>query len=416
MQKHKKSYGLWFTVLLVMFVAGCGGGSSSGSPQGTSLQGTLSVALTDASASGFDHVYVTVSKVRVHQSASATEDDGDWSDITLNPARKIDLLSLTNGVLEHLGQTSLPAGHYTQLRLVLSANTGTIPANSVVLSDDPTKTEIPLKTPSAVQSGIKLINEFNVAPGQRVDLVLDFDALKSIVKRGNSKSNKNKDELYLLKPVIRMLPIVLTGIDGFVDKALLNKNVMISSQQSGTVVRATVPDALTGEFFLSHLAAGNYDVVITADDHATAVIAGVPVSLATSTALVTMVSTSSNPITLPTSTMHTISGTLSTNPTVSTTTIAYVATKQTFTGGGSTVTIKSQAADLTGSYALTLPSAAPVLGQYGLGTLPILFTAPSESGGLYDVEVSSEGYQTETASVDISIANVIKDFTLTPMP
>jgi hypothetical protein len=60
-----------------------------------------------------------------------------------------------------------------------------------------------------------------------------------------------------------------------------------------------------------------------------------------------------------------------------------------------------------------LPSAAPVLGQYGTGTLPILFTAPSESGGLYDVEVSSEGYQTETASVDISIADVIRDFILT---
>ena len=206
MQKHKKNFALWFAVLFVIFAAGCGGGNSSGSSQGTSQQGTLSVSLTDATASGFDHVYVTVSKVRVHQSASAAENDAGWSDITLNPARKIDLLSLTNGVLEELGQTSLPAGHYTQLRLVLSANTGAVPANSVVLSGD-TK-EIPLDTPSAVQSGIKLINEFDVAPGQRVDLVLDFDALKSIVRRGNGT--------YGLKPVIRVLPTVLTGIGGFI--------------------------------------------------------------------------------------------------------------------------------------------------------------------------------------------------------
>ena len=413
MQKHGMNIVLWFAVLLIIFAAGCGGSSSPGSPQGTSTQGILSVALTDASASGFDHVYVTVRKVRVHQSASATEDDGEWSDITLQPARKIDLLKLTNGVLENLGQTSLPAGHYTQLRLVLSENTEMVTANSVVLSDDPTKTEIPLKTPSAVQSGIKLINEFDVAPGQRIDLVLDFDALKSVVKRGNSKDKK--DSPYLLKPVIHVVPTVLTGIDGFVDKALLSKNVMVSSQVSGTVVRSTVPDVQTGEFFLSHLAAGNYDVVITADDHATAVIAGVPVSIATSTALVTMVSTSAQPISLPTSTMHTISGSVTSNPT-NTTDTAYVVSKQTVTGGGPTVTVKSQAIVLSESYSLALPAAAPVLGQYGTGTLPILLSSPSGSGGLYAVEVSSAGYQTQSANVDISIADVIQDFVLTPTP
>ena len=405
MQEHKKIFVLWFTVLLVIFAAGCGGGSSSDSSQGTSPQGTLSVALTDAAAPNLDAVNVTVRKVRVHQSAMASENDAGWSDISLEPARKINLLSLTNGVLESLGQTSLPAGHYTQLRLVLSANTGTIPANSVVLSG--TKTEIPMDTPSAVQSGIKLINEFDVAPGQRVDLVLDFDALKSIVRRGNGT--------YGLKPVIRVLPAVLTGIDGFVDRALLNNNVMVSSQVSGTVIRSTVPNPQTGEFFLSHLAAGTYDVVITADGCATAVIAGVPVTSATSTAIVTMVSTSGAPITMPTSTTHTISGSVTSNPT-NTTDIAYVVTKQTFTGGGPTVTVKSQAIVLSDSYSLALPVAAPLLGQYGTGTLPIVFTSPSGSGGQYDVEASAAGYQTQSANVDISLADVIKDFTLTPTP
>jgi hypothetical protein len=35
---------------------------------------------------------------------------------------------------------------------------------------------------------------------------------------------------------------------------------------------------------------------------------------------------------------------------------------------------------------------------------------------LYTVEASSAGYQTQSANVDISIADVIKDFTLTPVP
>ncbi len=399
MHKYKKYITLWFIASLVVFISGCGSGSSG------SQQGTLRISLTDASASGFDAVNVTVSKVRVHQGATASENDAGWSEITLNPARKINLLNLTNGVLASLGQTPLPAGHYTQLRLVLSKNTGTNIANSVVLSG--TTEEIPLFTPSAVQSGIKLIHEFDVAPGQLVDLVLDFDALKSIVSRGNGS--------YALKPVIHVIPTVLTGltgIDGFVDTTLLGDNVMVSSEVSGTVIRSTVPNAQTGEFFITGLEPGNYDLVVTANGHATAIIAGVPVSTA-STAVVTMVSTGAEPITLPTSTMRRISGAVILNPT-SPDTVAYVATKQTFTGGP-TVTVKSTAADLlSGAYTLSLPVAAPLLGQYGTGKLPITLTSQSAVAGKYTAEASATGYQTQSFKVDISIADVLHIFTLTP--
>ncbi len=403
MHKYKKYITLLFTASLVVFMSGCGGGSSSGSQQGT-----LRVSLTDAPAGGFDAVNVTVSKVRVHQSATASENDAGWSEITLIPPKKINLLDLTNGVLEDLGQTPLPAGHYTQLRLVLLMNTGTNIANSVVLSDVTPTTEIPLITPSAVQSGIKLIHEFDVAPGQRVDLVLDFNALKSIVRLGNGG--------YLLKPVISVVPTVLTGIDGFVDTSLLGDNVMVSSQVSGTVIRSTVPDPQTGEFFIDHLAAGNYDLVITADGHATAVIAGVPVSMATSTAVVTMVSTSAAPITLPTSTMHNISGTVMTSPTSTTTTVAEVDSMQTFTAGGPTVTVKSTTVDLVsgGSYTLALPIAAPLLGQYGTGMLPIALVPQPDVAGKYAAEAFADGYQAQSVDVDISTADVIQNFTLTP--
>src|SRR6185503_2105050 len=174
-------------------------------------------------------VNVTVRKVRVHQSSSASDTDAGWTDITLDPARKINLLDLNdptqpNFALETLGESSLAAGHYTQLRLVLVPNSGGPPfANSVVLEN--TITEIPLVTPSAVQSGIKLIHQFDVGSGQRVDLLLDFDACKSIVKTGINK--------YKLKPVIKVIPFVLNGIEGFVDTNLLGSNVAVSAQQSG---------------------------------------------------------------------------------------------------------------------------------------------------------------------------------------
>jgi len=399
---RKKYHIMWFMVLLVVLITGCSGGDS-GSQQGT---GTLSVSLTDAPACGFDEVNVTVSKVRVHQSSSASENDGDWSEITLNPARKINLLNLTNGALESLGETPLPAGHYTQLRLVLSANTGTTPANSIVLSGTTTTAEIALVTPSAVQSGIKLINEFDVAPGQRVDLVLDFDACKSIVTRGNGS--------YALKPVIKVIPFVMNGIEGFVDPSLLNSNVMVSAQANGIVVNSTVPNAQTGGFFLARLEPGSYDVVITADGRATAVIAGVPVSSVTGSAVVSTVSTTAAPITLPTSTTRTVSGTVTLSPPNSTEVVASVATKQTFTAG-TTVTVKSQAADLlSGTYTITLPVGAPQFGQYGTGALPIALTAQPAAAGNYNVEASATGYQTQSVNVDISAADATQNFTLAP--
>ncbi len=132
---------IWVLGLLVtVFVAGCGSdGGSSTQP------GTLGVSVTDAPACGFDEVNVTVSKVRVHQSDNASESAAGWTDITLNPPRKINLLDLDNGALASLGETPLEAGHYTQLRLVLDRNTGQSLANSVVLSTTPPNhTEIPL--------------------------------------------------------------------------------------------------------------------------------------------------------------------------------------------------------------------------------------------------------------------------------
>jgi len=424
--------------LLAVFVGGCG--SSSGGGGTTAQPGTASVSMTDAPACGFDEVNVTVSKVRVHQSNNASENAAGWTDITLNPARKINLLDLndpthTNRALEFLGETPLEAGHYTQLRLVLAPNRGSSPpANSVVLSGQ--TTEIPLDTPSAVQSGIKLIHQFTVDSGQRVDLLLDFDACKSIVRTGNGK--------YKLKPVIKVIPFVLNGIDGFVDKTLLVNNVLVSAHVNGTIVRATVPNTQTGEFFLAHLDPTNcpttcYDVVITArnsptdDCCATAVITGVPVPSSTS---ITTISTSGTPFTLQPSAFHAIAGTVSLinppppfpQPSVDDRDdgTVIVAAKQSLSGGP-TVTVKTQVAMLKDDtatvgdykYELVLPLAAPASASYG--ALPITPSPNGQTGGVYTVYGSGQTpttvYATQDpapSSVDISGASATQDFTLTP--
>lgn len=385
----------WMTTsVLAALVAGCGGGGGGSAP------GTLGVSLTDAPACGFDAVNVTVTKVRVNQSSSASESDGGWTDITLNPARKINLLDWNNGGLTALGETPLAAGHYSQLRLVLDPNTSNGLANSVVPMGG---VETALVTPSAVQSGIKLVNEFDVASGQRVDLLMDFDACKSIVKRGNG--------VYALKPVIKVVPYVLNGINGYVDTAMLGNGVMVTAQQNGVIVQTTAPNTTTGEFFLARLPAGTYDVVLTADGRSTAVIAGVLVATSTS---VVPVSNTVTRITMPVSLTRTVSGTAVLNP-VSTTEAAYVAAKQTF-GTSPTVTVKSVAADELngGAYSLSLPIGEPLLGQFGTGVLPIALPMQVGLAGKYSVAASATGYSTQSVSKDISAADATQAFVLVP--
>lgn len=374
-------------------LAGCGGGNAGDTtgPQTT----TLRAFLTDAPSCGYDAVNVTVQKVRVHQSASASESDSGWTDITLSPARKINLLNLNNGAVDQLGQTTLSAGHYKQIRLVLDANTGTGLANSVVLSSG-SGAEISLDTPSAVQSGIKVNSDFDVVNGQTTDIVLDFDACKSIVAKGNGK--------YALKPVIKAVSAALNGIGGFINSAA---HTMVSAQQNGVIIGSTVPNASTGEFLLARLTPGTYDVVMTADGRATTVIASVPLTSTTSTV---SVSTSSAPITLPSAFTlpGSISGTVTLSP-ASATEPGYVAAQQTFSSGPK-ITVKYQAADLdTGNYVLTsLPTVAPQLGVYN-SKLPIVFAAQSNTipgTGQYTVEASATGYGSKTISpVDIFILN-----------
>jgi hypothetical protein len=390
------------SALAAASLVACGGGGGSTAPAvpPASTAGTLTVSLTDAPACGFDAVNVTVSKVRVNKSATASDTDAGWTDITLSPAKKINLLNLTNGALESLGQASLDAGHYSQMRLVLDANaSGT--ANTVVPSGK--TAEVALDTPSAVQSGIKLVGEFDVAAGQKSDIVLDFDACKSVLTKGNGK--------YSLKPVVKMVPAAVNGIAGYVATGLLASHVSVSAQQNGKIVAATVPDPTTGQFFLSHLTAGNYDVVITADNSAAAVVGTVPVATA-----ITQLSTTAAPITLPTSASGSISGTVTLNP-ASSTEAAYVAAKQAL-ASGPTVTIKYQGADLaTGAYTLAnLPVSAPQYAVYS-STLPLAFSASAAAGaGKYSVEASANGYVTKTVDgVDIATANQSNvNFTLTP--
>jgi hypothetical protein len=384
--------GAWFGIVATGVVA-CGGGGG-GTAVSTSGQGSMRVALTDAPGCGFDHVWVTVSKVSVNTSASASDTDPGWSDLTLSPARRIDLLALNNGVLEELGTMPLAAGHYSQVRLVLASNAtgGDATANAV----QPTGGAITaLTTPSGQQSGIKLQANVDVASGQMADLVLDFDACKSIVKAGNSGQ-------YLLKPVVAVVPRIVSGIQGTVTTTLALSSTTISAQQNGAVVRSTSPDA-SGNFFIPFLSPGTYTLVVTADSHATGVVTSVPAGTTT-----TVVGSTAAPIVLPTSSMADVTGTVtaSTGATSTTAPVTDANVRALQTPANATpVEIASQPVDATGgTYHFRLPTAAPMAGSYA-GTATVALSPASAAAGKYTLEATAPGRAKLTQPADVSSSN-----------
>lgn len=351
----------------------CGGGSGDGGTVGP-LNGTLRLALTDAPSCGYDAVNITVQKVRVHQSATAGETDSGWSEVVLAPAKRVNLLTLSNGVLEELGQTPLPTGKYTQLRLVLASNDSTQPlANSVRPTGG---VEVALKTPSGQQSGVKANINIDIAANQMADFVLDFDACKSVVTAGNSGQ-------YLLKPVLTVVPRYVSGVMGYVDTGLVLANTSVSVQQGGVVVKATVPDS-TGRFVLQPVAPGSYTLVLTAAGRSTLVVTNVPVGADTVTAL--------NTATTRLAPSLSASGTVNGAATVDT----LVRATQTV-AATTTVEVAGGFVDsVTGNYSFALPVGAPLVAPYLVAPGVLVFGAEASAAGKYTLRASLSGFTEKT--------------------
>lgn len=386
-----------YAVGMALGLAACGGGiGGTGSPQ----LGSLKVGLTDAPACGFEQVNVSVREVLVHRSDTAADGDAGWIPVVqLSPPRRVDLLTLTNGVVEELGQTELPAGRYTQMRLVLADNTPADPLANAVKPDG--RPEVALQTPSAQQTGLKLNVNIDVSPGQVADVVLDFDACKSVVQAG--RSNR-----YLLKPVIAVLPrlsVAGARVVGFVDPAIALGSTTITVQQNGVPVRATppitAPGGSLGRFTLSPLPEGTYDLVVTADGRATAVITGVPVQAAGPT----IVSSAAVPIAPPASAMRSVGGSVILAP-VPPENLSTVRVLQRFTAGSTVELIGRPVNAVDGAFSFSLPLAAPVRAPFVADPASIPLTPDAPRAALYDFAATASpggGVKTQ-AGVDVGAA------------
>ena len=177
----------------IALLSACGGGGSSDGGQGT-----LTTSLTDASTEDYQAVYVTIARVDVHH-----DDDEIWETVA-TPEKTYNLLELVNGIVAQLGEVLLDSGHYTQMRLIIGEesdqglNIFDQPhpyANYIIDLDDMAHE---LTVPSGSQTGLKIVNGFDINTNQTTELILDFDALRSVVKAGSSGK-------YLLKPTIKVL-------------------------------------------------------------------------------------------------------------------------------------------------------------------------------------------------------------------
>jgi uncharacterized protein DUF4382 len=272
-------------------VAGCGSGNYSTPMSGT---GTVYVSISDPPScknpnGNFDQVWITVRGVEANISASAPDGDPGWQELApqLNSApMQVNLFSSvqTNCVLAQLGSTtSLPAGNYQQIRLLLVSNTpgasDAVPStnacagfgyNCVVLSSDGTTHELDLS--SQANTGLKIPpgqivgGPLQVTAGQSVDLNIDFNACASILQEGNGQ--------FRLKPVLTAGQISPnnSGIGGqvtdSVSKAAISGKVLVALEQPDNtgvdrIVMEAAADA-SGNFRFCPLPTGTFDIIVVA--------------------------------------------------------------------------------------------------------------------------------------------------------
>ena len=219
------------SILSTALIVGCAGSNSPTAPDatnsaaGTSTSpaapspntqtGSLTINLTDSPFSDAKSLLVSFSSVSVHRA------DGDaWQTVpfTSGGTRTCDLKKL-DGPVDVLGVGALPAGKYTQVRLVVSsaalyfdnAAAGSACAASI---DAPAGESAAVDVPSGE---IKLNHEFTVSGG--TTMLLDFDGDQSVRQtgggssgngNGNSKGNgggTHASTKYMMSPVVRVVSV-----------------------------------------------------------------------------------------------------------------------------------------------------------------------------------------------------------------
>lgn len=236
------------SIILFLLALSCGDSDSSTNTE----MAKMSVKLVDEPGD-YQNVYIEIIDVKIkYENDISNDEEGGWESIGIINSGIYDLLELTGGVsLPLVDNEEIETGTIKQIRLILGD------ANSVVLEGE---TEArPLSTPSAQQSGLKVMINQPILAGFNYDFILDFDVDESIVMAGNS-GNIN------LKPVLRASLEVNSGtLAGMVTNTDVAVEVSVDNGQG--ITASTFVDA-DGNFEIPGLPAGIYSVIVTPDPDA----------------------------------------------------------------------------------------------------------------------------------------------------
>jgi hypothetical protein len=216
----------------------------------SSKSGSVSVHLVDGPGD-YQQINLHVVRVEIHG-------DGGWTTLS-EPDQTYDLLALRGGVIATLASgVSLPAGNYSQVRLVLGAG------NTVKLEGGAVEE---LDVPSGLRSGLKIVCNTRVEEGSARDVYIDFDGHRSIFLHETGSGR------YILRPVVHCVDEIATGsISGQVTSSELEEvtplaGVPVTAQTldvdgNPSVVR-TVTTGLDGKYTLDLLPLGVTYFVVT---------------------------------------------------------------------------------------------------------------------------------------------------------
>jgi hypothetical protein len=215
-------------VIAVAIIGGC-------DTTGPGIHGNFILLMTDAPGE-FDEVNIVIERVDVHMA------EGTWMTINNTPAT-YDLLKLTNGVMATLGEAKLEEGKYTMIRLMIGEG-----SNVVVDS-----VEYDLFIPSGLQTGIQLVQSFDIAADYTYELLIDFDAHRSVVPVAGHPHD------YILQPTYRVQPIAQSGsISGTVIPPEARAVVTLLIEDE--IITTTYADEESGGFKFVYVPAGEYSV------------------------------------------------------------------------------------------------------------------------------------------------------------
>ncbi|MFZ2951191.1 MAG: DUF4382 domain-containing protein [Desulfuromonadaceae bacterium] len=212
---------------------GCGGSSNSTEPKGT-----LKLSITDKMSDDFKNVVISIREIRVVPAGRENAPDNDPGlpvVVSFETPKVIDVMQL-RFVQQALGDVLLPAGSYSQIRLILEPNPngqGQDPANYLVLNSDSANTKIPLTTPSGQTSGLKVLGPLDIKAGIINAVMIDFDPNTAIVPRGNGDYNLKPTGIRL----VRMAEMLTQygSISGIVSTFDSWSSAAVSVKRRGTV-------------------------------------------------------------------------------------------------------------------------------------------------------------------------------------